>query len=241
MKAARKIPRMYKKVDVRRAAEVSGFLVTLDGKAIQTPAKVPLALPTEALAWGIATEWDAQTKHFEPHTMPLMKLATTTIDQVPTIRGTMTDSMLRCMQSDAACLRSDMPDIAAKEAARFDPLLAWLRDDVGLQLATTSSLHLSHPDEALPTARSLLGAADDWELSALDAVSGSCKSLVLALAVCRGRIGAAEACLAARVGEDHQIEEWGMVEAGHDLDEADLRVRVSAASAFLQLLRLTSE
>lgn len=33
-----------------------------------------------------------------------------------------------------------------------------------------------------------------------------------------------QACVAARVAEQHQIDEWGEVEAGHDLDKADLQV-----------------
>ena len=97
------------------------------------------------------------------------------------------------------------------------------------------------------------------EVAALDSITSSCKSLVLALAVrsraisCDlvrgarkasewigvgpspphpstrpplqvrdGRIGAAAAAAAARVAEQWQIDEWGEVEAGHDLDEAEL-------------------
>ena len=56
------------------------------------------------------------------------------------------------------------------------------------------------------------------------------------LALARGRIGAQEACAAARVAEQHQIDEWGEVEMGHDLDAADCAVRLSSASTFLQLL-----
>ena len=41
----------------------------------------------------------------------------------------------------------------------------------------------------------------------------------------------------ARAAEQHQIDEWGEVEAGHDLDAADLAVRVSAASVFMRLLK----
>jgi len=40
---------------------------------------------------------------------------------------------------------------------------------------------------------------------------------VITLALARGRIGAQEACAAARVAEQHQIDEWGEVDVGHDL------------------------
>ena len=67
-------------------------------------------------------------------------------------------------------------------------------------------------------------------------VAERAKSLLVALALARGRIGAAEACAAARVAEQHQIDEWGEVKAGHDLDAADLAVRIGASSAFLRML-----
>lgn len=48
----------------------------------------------------------------------------------------------------------------------------------------------------------------------------------------------AQALAAARVEEDFQAEEWGRVEAGHDLDEADLRSRVFGPSLFVRLLQM---
>ena len=37
-----------------------------------------------------------------------------------------------------------------------------------------------------------------------------------------------------------QVEEWGFVEGGHDIDIADLHVRLAAPSVFLRLLELKS-
>lgn len=34
-----------------------------------------------------------------------------------------------------------------------------------------------------------------------------------------------------------QIDKWGMVEGGHDVDIADLRVQISSAAVFLGLSR----
>lgn len=115
-------------------------------------------------------------------------------------------------------------------------MLDWLAREEGVALTPTSGLAVEHPDSARPKADALLHSLDGWTVSALDMLSGSCKSLVLALAVLRGRMGAEEASVAARLAEQHQVEEWGEVEAGHDLDRADLQVRVSAASTFLRLL-----
>lgn len=45
-----------------------------------------------------------------------------------------------------------------------------------------------------------------------------------------------EAIRAARVEEDFQIEEWGLVEGGHDIDIADAKARVAAPAVFLRLI-----
>ena len=239
MKSAAK--RVYKHVGVRALAATKGqagaFCVTLDDRELRTPARQILRLPTQELALGVAYEWEAQKKFIFPETMPLMKLATTTIDQVPTIRPMMADSMLRCLESDLTCFRSaEEPALCAKEEAAFGPLLSWSADALSLRLGVTETMVLSHPPEAYPRAEQLLQEADDWELAALDMAAGVTKSLVVALALAKNRIGAEEACRIARVAEQHQIDEWGEVEAGHDLDAADLAVRVSAASAFFRML-----
>ena len=124
----------------------------------------------------------------------------------------------------------------AKEEKTYGPLLTWAADALQLQLSTTDSMMLAHPPEAITRAKQLLAEADDWELAALDQASGVGKSLVIALALSKHRIGADEACKAARLAEQHQIDTWGAVEAGHDLDEANLVVSMAATSAFMRML-----
>ena len=158
------IKRLYDKVAVsRRAADE--FLIQLDGRTLKTPAKDALVLPTEELAFGIAVEWEKQEKMIRPDTMPLMKLATTALDQVPHIRPTMTDSMLRCLDSDSACFRSvDEPKLMIKEEEHYAPLLSWARTELEIDLATSTSLTLQHPPFSVSRAQMLLAEADDWEV-----------------------------------------------------------------------------
>ena len=125
----------------------------------------------------------------------------------------------------------------AREEKTFDPLIRWIEDELNLKLSVSDTFMLSHPPEALPRARELLTKADDWDLAALDAITSSSKSLVIAMAVAHGKLDAASAAVAARVAEQYQVDEWGMVEAGHDLDAANVAVDIASASAFLRLLR----
>lgn len=53
----------------------------------------------------------------------------------------------------------------------------------------------------------------------------------------QGRLSVPEMLTAARLEEDHQIAEWGLVEGGHDIDIADASARISAAALFSRLNR----
>ena len=60
--------------------------------------------------------------------------------------------------------------------------------------------------------------------------------MIIGMATASGRLGVEEALQAARLEEDQQIAEWGLVEGGHDIDIADIRVRVASPSLFVRLL-----
>lgn len=66
----------------------------------------------------------------------------------------------------------------------------------------------------------------------------SSKSLVIAAALLHGRLSVAEGVSAARLEENYQLEDWGMVEAGHDLDIADTFTRMGGPTILAKLLRL---
>lgn len=86
---------------------------------------------------------------------------------------------------------------------------------------------------ALPSLQGL----NRWQLAAAEQLAACCKSVLLGLAATAQELSVEQALAAARAEEDHQIEAWGLVEGGHDVDMADLRVRVAAPSLFVRLLR----
>ena len=47
-----------------------------------------------------------------------------------------------------------------------------------------------------------------------------------------------QALTVARLEEQFQIDGWGMVEGGHDIDAADIRVRIAAPSVVVRLLTM---
>ena len=57
------------------------------------------------------------------------------------------------------------------------------------------------------------------------------RSLTAKPCMLQGRLSVAEAVDAARLEEAAQIEEWGLVEGGHDIDISDIKVTSCCTSA----------
>ena len=68
---------------------------------------------------------------------------------------------------------------------------------------------MAQPQPAIAALRQVLDATDTWELTALAVITQACGSLVLALALARGRIQPAEAFALSQLDESYQIERWG--------------------------------
>jgi ATP synthase F1 complex assembly factor 2 len=165
-------------------------------------------------------------------------LCATAIDRIPSTRDTTVESLLRFFQTDALCVRSDAPALAAAQATAWDPLLEWVGAELGGRPAASSSLFgPPHPEAATAAMRAALDACDDWQLAGVSALSAAARSLVMAFALARRRVRAADAPTLLRIEEDAQAAEWGFVEGGHDVDIADLRARIAAPAVFLDLLR----
>jgi len=232
--------RFYKKAEV--ATTPDGFSVTLDGRAVKTPAGSLLTLCSEALAAAVAEEWLAQDGTIKPHTMPLMQLAATALDRVGPQRGAMVDQALSYASTDLVCYRAEAPpDLVKRQQAAWQPLVDWTGKACGVRLEVTSGIiPLSQPAATLDKLRDLLADWSDSELTALVAAMLTCGSLVIALALVRGRVDADTAFELSQLDESYQIERWG------DDEEAaqrrrNLREEIRSAAAFLALARSTGE
>ena len=188
-----------------------GFTVTLDGRAVKTPAKALLVVPTMPMAQAIAVEWDAQTGLVDPRTMPVTRSANAAIDKVRHQRAEVIGLLAEYGGSDLLCYRAPAPDaLVAHQAERWDPLLDWAARDLGAKLLVGQGvMHVAQPPETLALFTRELEAFDDFALAAVHDLISIAGSLVLALAVTRGHLSAAQAWDLSRVDEDWQIAQWG--------------------------------
>jgi chaperone required for assembly of F1-ATPase len=220
------VKRFYRRVEPVGDGEF--WRVTLDGKPIRTPGKAALRLPTRALADAIAAEWAAQAETIRPETMKLTRLANTAIDRVAGAIDLVAGEILKYADTDLLCHRAEEPpDLAARQAALWQPLLDWasLRFDAPLNVGF-GILPLAQPEDSVRALGNALAVLDGFALTAIADLAGSCGSVVLALAVFEGRIDAEQAGAAAQLDEIYQAERWG-----EDAEAAERRRRVGAEIA----------
>lgn len=219
-------------------AEGGGHGVALDGRAIRTPGGAPLAVPTLALAEAIAAEWNAQGEKVEPRTMPMMRLAATAIDRMAAERATIVDQVAAYGGADLLCYRAETPaPLVERQARQWQPLLDWAAEARGARLAVTRGVtHVDQDPAALDALRAAVGALDDCRLAAVSLLTPVSGSLVIALAVEAGHIGAREATGACLLDEDWQIEKWGYDKEAVERRENVAR-EIADAARFLALLQ----
>jgi chaperone required for assembly of F1-ATPase len=191
----------------------AGFVLTLDGRPARTPAKAPLALPTAAAAEAVAAEWAAQGAETDPARMPLTRLVNSGLDGVARMRGEVVDEIARYAGSDLLCYRAGEPArLVAMQADAWDPVLDWAREALGARFFLTEGVVFAEqPPGSVEAVRGAVASVQDpISLAALSTITSLTGSVLLALAVARGRLSAVEAWAAAHVDEDFQMEVWGM-------------------------------
>jgi chaperone required for assembly of F1-ATPase len=213
------------------------FQILLDGRAVKTPKKRALVLPTHALACAVASEWAAQGEMIEPGTMPLTRFANTAIDAVADSLAAVAGDIVAFAGSDLLCYRAGAPqELQQAQAVRWDPVIAWAREALGARLTIVNGvMPVEQPPAALSKIASALLPHDAFRLTGLHVLTTLTGSALLALAHARGFLTAGETWAAAHVDEDYQISLWG------DDAEAENRRRLrraefDAASRFLAAL-----
>lgn len=215
-----------------------GFRVLLDGKAIKTPAKAEMRLPTGALAEAIAAEWQDQGEEVEARSLVLTGLAWTALDRVGPGRAGVVEELAGYGAHDLICYHAETPaDLVARQREHWQPLLDWAARTLDAPLAVTAGVvSIEQPPEALAALRQAVAARDDFELTAVSAAVGAAGSLVIGLALVAGKIDAAAAFEAAQLDESYQIERWGE-DPEAVRRRAAIKTEIETAARFLALLR----
>jgi chaperone required for assembly of F1-ATPase len=213
-----------------------GFVIALDDRLVRTPGKRTLVVPTRALGDALAGEWGAQGDTVEPSGMLLTRLANSALDSVVVRRAEVVEDVVRYGATDLVCYRAaDPPELIERQSAGWRPLVDWIASDYGIGLEIVSGVVPAKQSRAtIASFHAVVSAFDDFPLTGLHAATTAGGSLVIALALARGRLDAEAAWSASQLDESYQIERWG-----EDAEASDRRARlladIAAASRFMTL------
>lgn len=189
----------------------TGYRILLDGRPVRTPAKATLSVPGPALAEAIAAEWRAQGTHIDPASMPLTRIANTTLDGVVARRAEVEAEIAKYAGSDLVCYRAEAPEaLVTRQGEAWDPVVAWARRRLQVAPRIGSGIvHVDQPDGLVEAVTRVLSTFSPLALSGLHVITALTGSALMALALAEGGLEPERAWRAAHVDEDYQAELWG--------------------------------
>lgn len=227
--------------DVTVVDEDGGFAVRLDARAVKTPSKAALNVPTRELADAIAIEWRAVDGPVDPNIMPFTRSANAAIDKVATQFNDVAAMLGAYGGSDLLCYRAERPvELILRQADGWDPLLDWADEMLGARLIpTVGIMPIDQSPAALKSIAAPLFAATPFELTALHDLIALSGSLVLGLCVTRRRLSPDDAWNLSRIDENWQAEQWG--EDADATQAAEIkRVAFAHAAKLYQMVQIAS-
>jgi len=214
----------------------AGFAVLLDGRAVRTPSRQRLVLPTPALGALIAAEWEGQVDIVDMAAMPATRLAFTAADRIGSHRAETVAEIVNFAASDLLCYRAEAPsNLVERQTRRWGVMLDWAREDLGLSFVLAKGIiHKPQPETTLAEVGALAGEADDYALAGVAFAASLFGSAVLALALWRDQLDGDAAFELSRLDEAFQEEQWGVddeaaARTAHRRAEAEMLDRWFAA------------
>lgn len=228
--------------DVSVVEDGGGFSIRLDARAVKTPAKAAMIVPTKGMAQAIADEWDAVEDKIDPTVMPFTRSANAATDKVAVQFDDVADMLSAYGGSDLLCYRADGPDgLVERQQAGWDPQLDWAKDTFNAPLlVTTGIMPITQDDAALRALSRPLYDASHFELAALHDLIAMSGSLILALGVTQRRLSVQQAWALSRIDEDWQAEQWGVDEEAEQASEIK-RLAFLHAADFYFMARKSSQ
>ncbi len=228
--------RFWTQADV--VARDGGFSVDLDGRAVKTPYKQALILPTRAMAQAAAAEWQAQTDKIDPTTMPVTRAANSAIDKVAPQHAEVAAMLAAYGENDLLCYRAAAPDtLIALQDAAWNPWLAWAAQALDAPLhVTTGIMPVDQPPASIARLHERVLRFDNFALTGFHDLVQLSGSLVLAFAVTLGKLTPQQAWPLSRIDEDFQISQWGDDEEAAEVAALKRQAFIDGA-AFVEMSR----
>lgn len=157
-----------------------------------------------------------------------------TAEEIGKSRDEVIDRLVNFSQSDLLLFWGQEKDLIARQEEVWGPLLQWASQELNADLHKTQELDVPDTNSASKgRLRDYLSTFSDKELAAFYVAALNMKSVLLALALVRGKINAEQAYAAAYLDELWQAENWG-VEEEAEARRQELKQELVDVEAFLK-------
>jgi chaperone required for assembly of F1-ATPase len=229
------VKRFWKDTDVTKTD--GGWIITLDGRAVKTPAGKSVALSSQKLADAVGAEWKAQEDQIVPASMPYFRYVVTAIDRVTPQRADIISQLVDFSGNDLLCYRDpDQMELAKEQNMRWNPLLEWAESEHGLKLQTGAGIiPIRQADDTVQIAQQILIEKDDFRLAGLYNLISLSGSFIIGMAIEQGKIGAEDGFQLAFLDELWQVRKWGSDAEAEDRRQT-IKQDMMDATRYLSLL-----
>lgn len=224
--------RFYK---TAQAVEVEGgFAIHLDGRAVRTPGRKPIVVPTGAVAVLVVEEYMAQGERIDPRSMPATRLINSAVESGAERVPDFLAEIARFAGNDLLLYRADTPrELVAEQERLWDGALVALARHFGIAFRpTVGIIHEKQPEATLERLAEALEGEDLFAATALVSITSLTGSGLLAIGLRAGLFTPDEVWEAAHLDEDFQARLWGVDEEAA-LRRSRRRAEFDAAVAVL--------
>ena len=224
----------------------TGYTVLLDGRPLRLPGGAVVSVASAALGDALAAEWRAAgvAKGGEMSFVdtPLTRLAGTAQERIAPDPLPVADALAKYAETDLLCYRAVHPkELAQRQAEAWQPWLDWaaLACDAPLRVAC-GVIHVAQDPSAIDALRRAVRALSPDMLAGLGVAVPALGSLVLGLALAKGRLTAEKAHRLGALDELYQAEIWGE-DAEAAARRASIAEDIRIAARYMALVRTTTE
>lgn len=219
--------------DVTLADDADGWFITLDGRALRTPGKRPLRVPSRAIAAQLKAEWDAvpakEDGEIDPGKMPVTRLANVASEGVAERREYLIAEARNYAETDLLSYRAPEPEeFVARQSSAWNPWLDWAKAR-GIALETTDAIRaVEQPEASLDAVSDYARTLPNFALTLFVHLVAVYGSAVLAMAVMEQDLDPGDAFDLSRIDELYRAEIWGV-----DEEDDAMRQALRAETAIL--------
>ncbi len=191
-------------------ATVENGAVLLDGKALTTPAKNKVILPSDKFAQAVADEWNAMGDKIDKNKLPLTGMASLALDIAAPRRNELLVELLEYGETDLLFYHDMDEGLSNVQRTQWQPWINHAQVEFSTRYEVTQSIMpVRQAPENQPRHLEKLETLNEWQLALLAAVVKPTTSLLLGWFFVQNKLNEEEIFTLSRLEESHNMAKWG--------------------------------